>query len=249
MKKEKMLVLYFPLDDPIAEQPFELLDTYIRHGVRVIEIALPTENPVLDGKTIRDSMGRILSRKTLEEYIEDIKLISGRYPQIKIQVMAYYEIIRKLTLKKFKSLMVDAGISYLLSPDASSEQREELKKAFEPQGIYVISMCPYKLEAEEAESYKWAKGYIFQKSSDGKTGETHTLSEQLKDNIELLRANGVEAPIVIAFGISEKSQVDSAMKMGADGVVIGSALFSKIADGSVDTYLAAFDEWFVGKEE
>lgn len=245
MERENLLILYFPLDDPIVESPFELLDSYIRHGARVIEIALPVENPVLDGKVIRDSMARVLGNTTREKFFEDIRRISQRYPMLKIQLMAYYERIRELTVEKFAELVRDSGISYVLSPDAADGQRQELEMAFSPYGIPVIPIAPYKLEGKDIEALGHADGYIFQRSSEGKTGGRSVISDELGENVRRIRENGILAPVVLAFGISDTEQVNAAMAMGFDGVVIGSALFERIQSNSVEDYLKEFDRWFV----
>lgn len=245
MNRENLLILYFPLDDPIVKSPYDLLDVYIRHGVRIIEIALPVENPVLDGKVIRDSMARVLSNTTQKEFFEDIKSISRKYPGLKIQLMAYYDQIRKITIEKFVELVVDAGISYVLSPDAAVEQQLELESAFRSCNIPVIQIAPCILEEKDLKLLSHSKGYIFQRSANGKTGESHAFSDELGRNIKLLRDNNILLPVVLAFGISDKYQIESAMSMGFDGVVIGSALFSHIQNNSVEKYLKDFEQWFV----
>ena len=239
-----MLILYFPLDDPIVREPFRLLDLYKRHGASVIEIALPTVNPVLDGQVIRDSMTRVLSHKTLDAFFEDIREIAVRYPEIKIQLMAYCHLIKEYSLEKFAEKVRQCGISYVLPPDAGEKELREMDEIFRPSGISVIRIAPYRLKREEIECFRNSQGYIFQRTTDGKTGGTHEISERLRENTELLRKNGIRTPVVYAFGISEKEQVDQAMKMGADGVVIGSALFPHILSGTVDEYLSNFDMWF-----
>ncbi len=244
MKKKNLLILYFPLDDPAVSDPFELLEIYKQHGTSVIEIALPTENPILDGKTIRDSMARVLQFKTLEEYFEDIGKVSAKYPKLKIQLMAYYHLIEKFSIEKFAEKVKKCGVSYVLSPDAEPEKIKEMEMVLCPLGISVIRIAPCILRQEEVKLFRNSKGYIFQRTSNGKTGETHEFSGSLQENTKLLRENGINTPVVYAFGISEKKQVVQAMKMGADGVVIGSALFSYISDGTVHEYLSNFDEWF-----
>lgn len=241
-----MLILYYPLDDPIVSDPFCLLDIYRQHGTGVIEIALPTENPVLDGKTIRDSMTRVLHLKTMEEYFEDIAMISEKYPEMKIQLMAYYHLIEKFSLEKFAEKVKQCGVSYVLSPDAGPEKIKEMEMLLYPLGVSVIRIAPCTLKQEEIELFRNSRGYIFQRTTDGKTGETHEISDNLRENTKLLRENGINTPVVYAFGISEKEQVAQAMKMGADGVVIGSALFPHISAGTVHEYLSNFDEWFKG---
>lgn len=245
MNRENLLILYFPLDDPIVKSPYDLLDIYIRHGVRIIEIALPVENPVLDGKVIRDSMARVLSNTTQKKFFEDIKSISRKYPELKIQLMAYYDQIRKITIEKFAELVQDAGISYVLSPDATVGQQLELEAAFHSYSIPVIQIAPCILEEKDLKMLSHSDGYIFQRSSNGKTGESHALSDELGKNIKLLRDNHILLPVVLAFGISDKYQIESAMSMGFDGVVIGSALFLEIQNNSVEKYLKDFDQWFV----
>lgn len=242
--KMKQLLLYFPLDDPEILDQDKLAETYLKHHATVIEVALPVKNPVLDGPIIRESMARILSVKTCDEVFEDIGLLKRKHPKLNIQVMAYSSIINEYGIEEFSKKIIRNNVSYVLSPDADEDLVRKLDEAFKNTDISVIRFAPFVVTENEIDLLKEAKGYIFQRSTDGKTGKSQDLPLQLKENINLLHKSGVTVPIVIGFGISCKSQVEQAFMMNADGVVIGSALFNRIKDGTLDEYLGQFDEFY-----
>jgi tryptophan synthase alpha chain len=63
------------------------------------------------------------------------------------------------------------------------------------------------------------------------TGPRATLDPISASRIETLRASGIAAPILLGFGISDGAQARAAMDLGADGVVVGSAVLRAALQG------------------
>ena len=237
------LLLYYPLDDPLFTQE-DILATYIRHHCDIIEIAVPVEDPVLDGPVIRDSMARILSVSDHRRFFEDIRKTKEIYPSLKIELMAYRSFIEEMGVDAYVKQAQESGVSYLLSPDADEALNEQLKHSPENRDMQVITFSSLSAEEDEMKRLEETQGYIFQRSTDGKTGKSAKLSDALAAKIQAIKQKGIRTPVVVGFGISEASQAEDAFAMGADGIVIGSALFRHIQDKDLDEYLKQFDPYY-----
>lgn len=238
------LLLYYPLDDNQFPDQDEIIKTYMKNHCDVVEIAVPVEDPVLDGKTIRESMFRILERVNRKEFFEDVRKLKCSYPELKIQLMAYSSVIKEIGTDRFLKIANDIGVSYVLSPDADRKLNQEMKASPEKRDLETISFSSLSTEKNELDYLTDSEGYIFQRSTDGKTGKSEKLSLELKEKIKAIKKAGIKTPVVVGFGISEPEQVRDAFAMGADGVVIGSALFPHILNKDLDEYLKQFREWY-----
>ncbi len=242
--RKRHLLLYFPLDDPLFGDQDYIIRNYIDHHCDIIEIALPVEDPVLDGATIRNSMARILERKSHDEFFDDIRKLKDTYPEIQIQLMAYSSAIKKIGIDVFLQKANKAGVSYVLSPDADRKFNKSLKESSEKKDIQIISFSSLSADEEEMEYLKDSEGYIFQRSTDGQTGLSGMFSQDLGKKIKAIKDAGILTPVVVGFGVSKPEHVKEIFELGADGAVIGSALFSHITDKDLGEYLKQFDEWY-----
>jgi tryptophan synthase alpha chain len=68
-------------------------------------------------------------------------------------------------------------------------------------------------------------------AAPGLTGPRHTLDPANAERIERLRASGISAPIVLGFGVSTPEHARTALALGADGVVVGSAALRAALQG------------------
>lgn len=241
--KKRHLLLYFPLDDPLFEDQDYIIKNYIKNHCDIIEIALPVKDPILDGETIRNSMSRILERKTQEEFFNDIYKLKCAYPEIKIQLMAYSSAIKEIGINDFLQKANKAGVSYVLSPDANRDFNNNLRNS-EKGGLQIISFSSLSADEEEMEYLKDSEGYIFQRSTDGQTGASGSFSNSLGHKIKAIKDAGIKTPVVVGFGISEPSHVKMIFDLNADGAVIGSALFKHILKKDLSEYLEQFKEWY-----
>lgn len=245
MMKEgkKILVSYFPLCDTALEDQVAWAGKYFDNGTTVLEMGLPYEDPCLDGKTVRDSMDRALSKYTVEDAFEVIRSLRKAYPNNILQVMTYYEIIDRMGIPAFAQRCADCGADAVLSPNTPADKVPELDAALRNLGLINLRFSPYHLTPEaEADLIVNAKGYIFQQSVDGVTGPQATTSPQVGVNVKRLKSLGITTPVVAGFGISNAQQVGEMRAMGADGVIVGSAILSAILAGNGEAFIKSLRE-------
>lgn len=246
---KKILVGYFPLADTILENnDAEWAQKYFANGTTVLEMGLPYENPVMDGKTVRNSMERALSHCTTDQVFDIIKGIRKACPDNILQVMTYYGNINKYGIPAFAQRCADCGADAVLAPDTPREKYGELDAELGKHGLIFLRFSLYNLTDEIVEDIKDnAKGYIFQQAVDGATGVVEGVSGQVEKNIRRFHQAGITTPIIPGFGISSPEQIQAALKMGADGVVVGSAIISHILQGDGEDYIASLRAALDGK--
>ena len=96
---------------------------------------------------------------------------------------------------------------------------------------------------ELARISKRAEGYAFMQAVHGKTGvAAHGESDRVGANIARMRSFGSSIPHCAGFGISRPEDVARYISVGADGVIIGSALLLAMLDGNVERFLTPIRE-------
>ena len=240
---KKPLILYFPVQDTIFDDDVKWAKKYFDNGCTVLEIGLANDNPVLDGKTVRDSMARVLSHSNTDKMFASIKKIREYCPENILQIMVYFRVIEEMGMDVFAQKCEDAGVDGVLSPDVPKEKMSVLDQALGAKEIYNLRFVPYHLTDEVIEDLrKNAKGYIFQQAVDGATGAQKTVSEQIRFNVRRIKESGVKTPVCAGFGISNADQVKEALHMGADGVIVGSATVSHIIAGDGENFIKSLGD-------
>lgn len=241
---EKILVLYFPIGDTIlGGDDCAWAGRYFENGCTVLEIGLPNGNPVLDGKTVADSMARALSHTGLEAVFKTIGQMRERYPDNILQVMVYHHVIRNTGLARFAQLCSENGVDGVLCPNIPEEEMPEIDAELAKYGIYNLRFSNYHITDAAVEDLKaHATGYIFQQAVDGATGAQPTVSPQIGVNVKRLKEAGIKMPVLAGFGISNAQQAREAIAMGADGVIVGSATISHIMVGDGEAFIESLGE-------
>jgi tryptophan synthase alpha chain len=69
-------------------------------------------------------------------------------------------------------------------------------------------------------------------SHDGPTGVRDGLDAENGEKLQRLRRERIDLPIALGFGIGAPEQAAQAIRLGADGVVVGSACIDAARGGS-----------------
>lgn len=237
----KLLSLYFPVGDPVLEDDeCGWAQRYFDNGCTVLEIGLPNDNPVLDGKTVADSMTRALEHVDLGECFGRIGLMRERFPENVLQVMVYYHVMKEMGFEAFADACAESGVDAVLSPNVPEDEAALLDRLLGERGMYNLRFAPFVLTDEVIKDLcANSRGYIFQQAVDGATGARATVSPQVAVNVARIKEAGVSTPVLAGFGISNAEQLAEACAMGADGAIIGSATLTHIVQGDADEFLAS----------
>ncbi|MCK4255857.1 tryptophan synthase subunit alpha [candidate division WOR-3 bacterium] len=241
---DKILVTYFPIGDTIFnDNDIEWAGKYFESGSTLLEIGLPYEDPVMDGEVITNSMERARDNFNLDQVFDKIKEIRTHYPDNILQIMTYFENVKKYGIPKFAELCHKCDVDAVLSPNTPQDQISVMDEALEKYNIHNLRFAPYNLNQEVIKDLKEnARGYIFLQAVDGATGPQENVSPQIGENVKILKEAGIINPVVAGFGISNPSQISEVVEMGADGAIVGSAIVKSIQEGNGPKFIRSLKE-------
>lgn len=232
--KSPLLACYLPFGDPSV--PDETARIYADNGVDILEYGMPCSNPYVDGPTVASSMKRAFANKQSAEKLSH-NLVEYRElaPESAVILMGYADEMQT------DELIADVGdsIDGILCLGGNDKMNVSWRSA---KGIvHRILFLPRDLPEEKLVLADSSSGYIMLQSSAGKTGSRSSMPDSCEQVSKVKERSG-QTPVLLGFGISTANQAVRAVDMGADGVVIGSAILDVLLNEgcqALDRYLKA----------
>lgn len=243
-KKEKALIPFIPAGFPDLETTKELILTLARAGADLIEIGVPFSDPLADGPTIQAAYQRALdSGVSLRKLLSLLKELKGRI-ETPLLLMTYYNLVYQYGEELFPAEARKCGVDGLIVPDLPPEEAGNLLKYAACAELDVVFLAAPTTDKDRlALITSFSKGFIYYVSVTGITGARQNLPEDLKTAVAKLKEQ-TQLPVAIGFGISTPAHVREASKL-ADGVIVGSALVSLIAQHKGSAQLIAEVHQFI----
>ena len=228
--KRAALITFITAGDPDLATSRELLLALPQAGADIIELGMPFSDPMADGPAIQASSLRALKagqtmKKTLA-LVHDFRKTDTTTP---IVLMGYYNPIYVYPVAKFLDDAVAAGVDGLIVVDVPPEADDELCLPAVAKGLNFIRLATPTTDDKRLPAVLAnTSGFVYYVSIAGVTGAAapdvaavHTQVARIKRRTKL--------PVAVGFGVRTPEQA-KAIAAGADGVVVGSALVSAIAD-------------------
>ncbi|MFN5582061.1 tryptophan synthase subunit alpha [Gemmatimonas sp.] len=216
----KALVCYVTAGHPDPVACVALIRGIAAAGADVIEVGVPFSDPMADGPVIQQSSQIALGHGVNLD--RTLAIVQEAAVEVPIVLFSYLNpVIAGGTevLARARAAGVDGMIITDL-PVGADPAREQW---FGASGLdFVRLVAPTTPAARMAEIGRHGGGFVYLISRLGVTGERATLSADLPETVERLRAS-TALPLCIGFGISTPEQAKAAAALG-DGVVVGSAL-------------------------
>ena len=238
-KGKKAFVAYVMAGDPDYDASLEIVRGLPAAGVDVIELGLPFTDPMADGPTIQLAGQRALEGgMTLNKTLELAAEFRKEDNTTPIVLMGYYNPIYSMGVDTFLAAAKDAGIDGLIIVDLPPEEDSELCLPANAAGLNFIRLAtPTTDDARLPRVVQNTSGFVYYVSITGITGSAEAEATDVAPEVSRIQAaSGL--PVIVGFGVNtpEKSQ---AIAEVADGVVVGSAIVSRIGKGdSTDDVLA-----------
>ncbi len=204
----------------------------------IIEVGIPFSDPIADGPSVQAAGVRSLSAGTRVGSV--ISWCSALGSAVPVVVMCYYNTIHRMGEEGFVSSLSDAGISGVIVPDLPLEEGRALRNACRRRSIDNILLASPATGPERAGRIASStSGFLYVVSRYGTTGEGSSLPEQA---VGLLSSYKKIAPVPVAvgFGISTPGHVSQLAASGADGIVVGSAIVSRVGAGQGPEEVGSF---------
>jgi tryptophan synthase alpha chain len=215
--------------DFTVEETADLIIQLEKEGATVVEIGIPFRDPLADGPVIQNAYTKALANGTkVKDIFRCVELIREK-SEVPVVLMVYFNVIYFKGLENFIKDAAKSGVDGLIVPDVPLEERREINEICEANGIYLIPLVARTSKDRIAAITKDAKGFVYCVSTNGTTGERTTLDSGTHEYLDEVRKI-VDIPMCIGFGISSKEVVKE-VKDYCDGVIVGSAIVKRMAEG------------------
>jgi tryptophan synthase alpha chain len=227
-ERRPALVTYVMGGDPDLKGSARMALACLEGGADLLEIGVPFSDPIADGPTIQLAAGRALAHHTSPRDCLEVVRQVRRRSQAPVALMGYLNPLLAAGPDGFLEEAAAAGVDALIVPDLLPEEAGELGALAARHGLaLVFLLAPTSTPARVRAALEAATGFVYFVSVTGVTGARATLPTDLEAKVAAVRAQS-RVPVVIGFGVSTPEQ---ARRIGAlaDGVVVGSAIVSRVA--------------------
>jgi tryptophan synthase alpha chain len=221
-KNNKVLITYLTAGDPDILKTEEYILSMASNGSDLIEIGIPFSDPVSEGETIQNAMGRALSKNINLDDIFNIVFNVRKKSDIPLILMTYLNPLLFYGYGRFFKSCKEVGVNGIIICDMPFEEQEEVKCFADKCGIIVITLIAPTSNERIPILTKQAEGFVYLVSSLGVTGVRNKITTDIKTMATEIKKI-TNLPIAVGFGISNVSQAKEITKY-VDGVIIGSAV-------------------------
>ncbi len=207
--KKRSQVAFVPfliIGDPDLDTTEELLLTLTEAGADLIEVGIPSHNPIMDGAVIRKAHQRALQREIdFHEVFRLIERVSGKASPLILT--SYFDVAWGFGLGDLARTCKSSGIEGVIFPDIHLSETTTWLREARRLGLDTIFLIN---RGSTPNQVRWAlkhsRGFIYYASVPGATGPRKKLPQNLETAVQHLRTLS-RRPVAVGFGISTPEQV------------------------------------------
>ncbi len=239
-EKRAAFVTYVMAGDPDHETAVEIVRGLPAAGVDVIELGLPFTDPMADGPVVQAAGQRALAGgATLDSTLATARALRETDDETPIVLMGYYNPIYSRGVARFLDEAKAAGIDGLIVVDLPPEEDAELCVPARAAGLHFIRLAtPTTDDRRLPAVLANTSGFVYFVSVTGVTGAASASAAQVGPHVARIKAK-TDLPVCVGFGVKTPESAAEIAQV-ADGVVVGSAIVQRIADGAAPDEVLAF---------
>jgi tryptophan synthase alpha chain len=231
LKNKKAFIAYITAGDPSLVVTAKLVPELEKAGVDILELGIPFSDPMADGPTIQAASHRALVGGVRISKIFRMVGSLRKNTDMPIVFMTYYNPVFKYGVKKFIDDCSRYGVDGVIVPDLPCEEAGALVKHAKARGVAAIFLAaPTSTVARIKKIAGFSTGFIYYVSLTGVTGARRDLPVEMGSKVRCIKSV-TKTPVCVGFGVSDAAQAKSVAKI-ADGVIVGSAIVSVIANNT-----------------
>ncbi len=236
-KNGKAFIPFITCGDPDLETTKKLIFALEKAGASLIELGIPFSDPTAEGPVIQSANIRAAKNNITTDNIFD--MVATLDVSIPLAFMTYANVIFAYGIEKFAKKCKEIGMSAIILPDVSFEEKEEFSLIFKQYGIDFVSLIAPTSHDRIKMIAKEADGFVYCVSSLGVTGTRSSITSDIDGMVKLVR-EVTDIPVAIGFGVSTPEQAKT-MSEKADGVIVGSAIVKIIGEHGTQCEQPVFD--------
>jgi tryptophan synthase alpha chain len=209
-------------------------------GADAIEVGLPFSDPVMDGGVIQDASAEAL--RTGVRPANVFATIREAAAEVPVVVMTYVNPVYRHGIPAFLDEAHAAGVAGVIVPDLPVDEFAELEDEAAARNLdAVLLAAPGTREDRLAEIGRRSRGFVYCVATYGVTGARDRLEGTAAQVVDALRPL-TDLPLLVGVGIGTPAQAAQVCAF-ADGVVVGSALMSRVVGGDLEGALGLAAEF------
>lgn len=224
------LIVFVSAGDPDLETTAELLPELAEAGADIVELGVPHSDPIAEGPTIQAS-----SQRALEAGVDPSKIFGlcrdvRRVTELPLVLMGYANNILARGEEAFVESCADAGVDGVIAVDLPFDEAPRLSAACGAKGVHqILLVAPTSAPERVVEVAQRSAGFIYCVSVTGVTGARGQLPSDLPVLVQRIQRVS-PVPVCVGFGVSTGEQAREVARV-ADGVIVGSAIVQRMAQG------------------
>lgn len=244
---KKLFSIFVTAGFPTLDATVPIVETLASSGVDLIELGIPFSDSIADGATIqRANETALRNGASLRWTLDIVRQIRERGVRFPIVLMGSLNPILQYGVEEFCAAAA-AGADGLILPDLPPEfYLAKYREIFEKHNLANIFLVTSNTaEARIRQLDQASNSFIYAVSLAGVTGKTLELDQERRHYLERLQRMNLRAPLMIGFGIENKTQFDQVARF-ASGAIVGSAFLRALENESdVCSATKTFVEQFV----
>ena len=225
-KNQKALIAYTVAGYPDERGTLAAVRGLIKGGADIIELGLPFSDPLADGPVIQNASHLALTRGISTAKFFDIVKKIRKTTNIPLVLMTYTNLLYKQGFDKFILRAKKSGIDGFILPDMPVEEAKQYLDAIHKYKADAIFLASPNTSKERIKKIiRASSGFLYLVSVYGTTGVQQKIKQYTIDAIKnAKKMSGGKIPVAVGFGISSPEQAKSFVRIGADAVIVGSAI-------------------------
>ncbi len=226
-KGRAALIPFITAGDPDLATTADLIPELFAAGADIIEIGVPHSDPIAEGPTIQAASFRSLEQRTDLDQVLELCSSAREVTEAPLILMGYLNNALARGEERLARDCAAAKVDGLIVADAPYEEAPALQSACEAHGVHrILMVAPTSTPERVVQISARSRGFVYCVSTTGVTGARRELPRDL--SLLVGRIKRVTAtPVCVGFGISTPEHAAAVGRL-ADGVIVGSALVSRI---------------------
>ncbi|MBL4596580.1 MAG: tryptophan synthase subunit alpha [Robiginitomaculum sp.] len=236
-QNQSAFVAYMMAGDPDLDTSRALLLGLPGAGADIVELGMPFSDPIAEGPTIQFAAQRALEAGTkMADVLALAREFRNAHPDTPLILMGYANPVHHMGWEVFAQTAADAGVDGAIIVDLPPEESQPLANALHDHDLALIRLiAPTTVGERLSQVLQGVSGFVYYVSVTGVTGVAVPDGGQVTMAVQNIR-KCTDLPIAVGFGVRDPATAQQ-IAQSADGVVVGSAIVSALAEGGVEAAL------------